>query len=386
MKTLILTIGVGEGHNAVAKTIKNKLDSKNVGESKIVEAHQINETFRTKFYKKFYLSARKLLPSLTVKVSKKIGRKTDKDKKNFINYLNKKNMQPLLAEIKNFNPDNIVCTHPFPAIMLIHFIKQGLINAPKQVHINTFLIITDFICFPYTQLAYKVDYIITPTEDLTKKMLEVGYKKEQILPLGIPVSEDFSRQIQKEEVKRKVGLHKNRFTILISNGGLGDNKSVKLIKKLYKLGKDFQVINVNGKNQKAFNKVEQLIQKYDIHNVLNLGFVSNMPELMSASDLFIGKVGGITTNEALNKELPVITASKKLWPETENAKFLEDKNALFSVNKKRQIKKVVNSILQDPEILGIVRLNIKNVNKPNSSEDITNFIIQNFYKKTKMVA
>ena len=54
---------------------------------------------------------------------------------------------------------------------------------------------------------------------------------------------------------------------------------------------------VNGKNEKNRAKIEKYLTKHNIHNVINLGFVNNINELMSASDIAFARGGGAGISE-----------------------------------------------------------------------------------------
>ena len=57
--------------------------------------------------------------------------------------------------------------------------------------------------------------------------------------------------------------------------------------------------------------------------MVRLGYVHNMEELMSVSDLIITKAGGLTVSEALTKQLPLVIFQSIPGQEEENAHFVQ---------------------------------------------------------------
>ncbi len=82
--------------------------------------------------------------------------------------------------------------------------------------------------------------------------------------------------------------------------GLGPIKTI--VHSLDKVKADFQEIIVTGTNKKLYKSLKSRPQKTQEKRSALLGYVHNVNELMSVSDLVITKPGGITTSEALSKE------------------------------------------------------------------------------------
>ena len=69
--------------------------------------------------------------------------------------------------IKQVEPDQIICTHPFPAIMCAHIARKGKINIPISN------ILTDFEPHGlWYVLPEYLKYFFVPTEDMKKALIE----------------------------------------------------------------------------------------------------------------------------------------------------------------------------------------------------------------------
>jgi processive 1,2-diacylglycerol beta-glucosyltransferase len=104
------------------------------------------------------------------------------------------------------------------------------------------------------------------------------------------------------------------------------------------------------------------------------GFIDFMPELMEASNLMVAKPGGSTTSEALTKGVIMVVMRPIPGQETRNAKLLKLRNAAFFLEEPGDIHGIVKSILEDPEVLQKKRATVKELSKPDASEDLVKMV------------
>ena len=110
-------------------------------------------------------------------------------------------------------------------------------------------------------------------------------------------------------MRRKHGLEPNRFTILVSAGGFGVGPVGHLMQALAQLSHPARVVVVCGRNAALKVELAEAIKRLKQDSVVSftlLGFTTEMDELMTAADLYVGKPGGLTTSEALAKGLPMV--------------------------------------------------------------------------------
>ena len=109
---------------------------------------------------------------------------------------------------------------------------------------------------------------------------------------------------------RRTGLDENQFTILVSAGGFGVGPVEHIIEAtLRACHAPPQVIVVCGRNEELHARLKQVVSRFTKTSGVKfrlLGFTTEMDELMAASDLFVGKPGGLTTSEAIAKGLPMV--------------------------------------------------------------------------------
>ncbi len=79
-----------------------------------------------------------------------------------------------------------------------------------------------------------------------------------------------------------------------------------------------------------------------------VGFTTEMDELMTAADLFVGKPGGLTTSEALAKGLPMVVINPIPGQEERNSDHLLEQGAAIRCNNLPALAYKIDSIIDTP--------------------------------------
>ncbi len=148
---------------------------------------------------------------------------------------------------------------------------------------------------------------------------EEGDDQDNIRRTGPIVRET---NLSREELRRKFSF--NKTTIVISIGGTSAGLFLidKAIEAILKINQDIEIVLVSGPS---------ITKKFD--NVKNLGFIDNLHELISASDLIISLAGKSTIDEAKAYGTPgIFIPIKDHFEQEDNAKMegfvFEDINRL----------------------------------------------------------
>jgi UDP-N-acetylglucosamine--N-acetylmuramyl-(pentapeptide) pyrophosphoryl-undecaprenol N-acetylglucosamine transferase len=148
---------------------------------------------------------------------------------------------------------------------------------------------------------------------------EEGDDQDNIRRTGPIVRET---NLSREELRRKFSFDKT--TIVISIGGTSAGLFLidKAIESILKINQDIEIVVVSGPS---------VTKKFD--NVKNLGFIDNLHELISASDLIISLAGKSTIDEAKAYGTPgIFIPIKDHFEQEDNAKIegfvFEDINRL----------------------------------------------------------
>ncbi|MDD3384015.1 MAG: glycosyltransferase [Bacilli bacterium] len=372
MKLLVLSVTSGEGHNAMGKAVIEEFEKRG-HQAKMIDYLKPSSPLRSFFAQDFYFFTLKHFPKMSHKLYLDIANRNIHEipsKLSAFHYMTngKKTNNTVIKEINKYKPDVIYCTHVYTACLISKLKKAGKITCPS------FFIVSDYTIHGYTELTTNIDYLLTPNSDFDKLLMEMGFKKEQLLPLGITVKTKFSNKLNKDELCEKYSLKKNILTIMLISGAVGFGKTFELVKKITDLNGDLQLIVVNGKNEKSFKKIEKFIKEKNIRNIYNFGFVNNVDELMELSDIMIGKIGGVGITEAFNKNLPIICSTIPPFQEYDNGIYLERKNVIINAQSIEKTISALENIINDKSILSHMKENIEKIAKPNATRDFVNFV------------
>lgn len=369
-KYLILTVTAGEGHNSIAKAIENEL-AKN--ENNVIEKVDIFKEFATpakvKFINDGYILACKHLPKLYNMFFRMYQKRNPARRKTCpAQGTVRKETPRLLKLIEEKQPDVIICTHFYPATIITNLRKKYEINA-KVVSI-----LFDYTVHPFFECANGVDYMFTPDNSFNDILIKKGYQKDQLKDLGLPVKTEFSEFMDKNEAREKLGFEKDLPLVMIMLGGGGFGGADKMLKKLLKCKHKIQIAVVNGKDEESKKRIDTYLEKNKTqHIVKNYGFIDFVYTLMSASDVLVGKSGGVSVNESMNKNLPLALSNNLVAQEFDNMLYLTTHSACINLSKKYTLTKAIDDLCENPDKLEALKANIQKIKKPNATRDIVKF-------------
>ena len=366
-KVLILTTSTGQGHNQAAKSLSELFERANYNyttydflsnSSKflidtIVGGYEVSAMSFPGFYGFFYkLTNIRCINSLTnilfLFVRKRLAKLIDKEK-----------------------PDIIIATHPLSVCIVNKLKKKGL-------NIPFISVVTDFKAH-YTYIGKNVDAYITGSEYTKQSLIDKKIDKNKIFPLGIPIRESF---FERDENIPYIKTNEY-FNILLMSGSMGLKDISYVLDELLKNDNKLRITVVCGNNRKLKNDLMKHCSENHKNKKLHiLGFSNDIASFMEYSDVIISKPGGLTVTESIVKNLPLIIPFAIPGQEKENTEFLTSEGYAFCVNNIKEINPLINSLIEDPSKLTVMkkRLNsLSNTYSPSSIIDLSNKLIS---KKT----
>ncbi len=277
----------------------------------------------------------------------------------------------LLKEIYEFKPDVIFGTSFYCGMAL-----TNLRRVYKLPSVNIVCML-DYVVSPFWEASVGgADYMTITNEDFRETLIGKGFKEENLICTGIPIKSDFNDFISKSEAREKLGLDKNLFTILIFYGGGTFHGGYKVLKTILKNVKDkIQIVMVNGKDEKTKQKIDKEMSKYPKNIFLkNIGFSKEINLIMSASDVMIGKGGGLCMTECINKGLPLLASEKVPGQEFYNVRYLKEKGVGLSFNSRKELIAKILKLKNNPKLLKEMGDKLKTISM-NGCEEIYRLII-----------
>lgn len=318
MKILILSCNTGEGHNSSAKALQAALKRRGV-ECDIEDTLALSSQWLSKAISDLYdFSIRTSIFGITYRLAQRYSALQLKSKSPVyaFNWLYAKRLAQL---IKHGRYDSIICVHLFPAEAITRIRRRWGQCIP------TVFVMTDYTCIP---LLYEteVDRYVIPHSDLADEFVSKGIARDKLQAVGIPVNEDrFTESIQKEKARKMANLlyewdEAEGNWYLVMGGSMGFGNITQLIQDLdVRTGRKDRIVCVCGRNSKLKSDIAKMFPASS--KVKALGYTHKVALLMDASDVLMTKPGGITSTEAIIKNIPLVHIDPIKGLEEDNAAF-----------------------------------------------------------------
>ncbi|GAA0233666.1 MGDG synthase family glycosyltransferase [Metaclostridioides mangenotii] len=392
-KVLIMSASTGGGHNRAAKAIKEELTIKEIDgikiECEIIDSLKLVNNTMDKIISQGYEKSALYTPKAygsVYRISENSFISKNEFKDNPITSFMAKKFINLL---KDYNPDIIIGTHPFPMIALsmlkkniaIHNNKENKYLEPFHKYFHNLNIpplisvLTDYTTHS-TWIQNEIDYYIVGHEYVEELLVEEGVDHEKIRSFGIPVEKSFLTHGNKKDILSEMNLSSDKLTVLLMGGSFGAGNIKETLEELLDIDRDFQIIVVTGRNHSLKGKIEKKVLNHP-HNkdVVVLGYTNKMNDILASIDVLITKPGGLTTTEALLKDVPMIVPYYIPGQEQENLEFLMNCGAALHPTKKFNLSILLKVLIDDPTRLEILKSNIRSIRKTNSSQNISNLVV-----------
>ena len=365
MKGLILSITAGQGHNQTARVMSDYLNTIGI-ECSYMDVYEYINPLLSDSVSKIYLMSTKSIPKIYGGVYRICEKRPGEELSHRLPKLTTTLLaRRLLKLVRQEDPDVIICTHVFAALLVSYL--SGHIN----VRAKTIGIVTDFTIHPYWEDTC-LDYYITASEALTHQGVKKGIPAEKFKPFGIPIHPKFTVSMEREQACRALSIP-NKRTVLVMSGSMGFGHVFEEIKTLDSMDMDFQLVTICGNNRKLKAKIDDMIPHKEI---FNYGYVNNVDVFMDAADCIITKPGGLTTSEALAKELPMIMNNPVPGQEDRNVEFLLNAGAAVKVSKTFPVDDAVYQLFAAQGRAASLRRCIQDLRKPNATKDLGDFVLK----------
>ncbi|GEM_PF-737097 len=236
----------------------------------------------------------------------------------------------------------VICTHVFAAIMI------GDTARKYNLLIKTGRVETDYTNSPGAEYGF-VDHHFVPSYMMIPQMLGRGADRESVVVSGIPIRKEACIIGDKDEAKAALGVPPDKAHILIMFGTEGNGPIEDIVRRLREgLDNPAYISVVCGRNEKLCSR---LSEKYGNETDIKIyGFVTNVPQIMDSTDIFIGKPGGISITEAAARKLALLLVMTVGGCEKNNRDFFVNHGAALSVSAVNYIAKECDMLISDKEL------------------------------------
>jgi len=372
-KVLLLSASAGAGHVRAAEAIEKAFNQAKDAENR--EVHHIdvlnytNKLFRH-FYSKAYIDLVNKMPEVPGWMYDKLDKPWKNERRRLA--LDKLNTRPFVKLLRTYQPDLIVCTHFLPA-EIVSWLKAKERLSSRQV-----IIVTDFDVHAMWLVHHYERYFVA-LEEARVYLEALGIPPNKISVSGIPIDPVFGVKKDKQEMRAKHGLAPDRTTILLSAGGFGVGSVDALVNSLLPLQHRAQIVAICGRNEELKKRLSRLAARIKSDAPVTLkpfGYTKEMDELMTASDIVIGKPGGLTTSEALAKGLVFVIVNPIPGQEERNSDHLLEAAVAIRSNNLPTLSYKLDRLLADPQRFRSMQTNSRRMGRPHAAKEIVEELLR----------
>ena len=366
-KVLILSASVGNGHTRAAQSLVKAFKEKNIARE---VRHEDVLDFTNPLFRRLYSNAYIDLVNHSPEVLGWMYDQLDEPWKNEKRrlFLDKLNTRPFIKMVREYQPDWIVCTHFLPAEIISDLKAQRKLDCRQAIVVTDFDMHALWLCRNY-------EHYFVATDETSEYLRTLGFDIGKVTVSGIPIDPVFAEKKEKAAMREKYGLDKDRPTIILSAGGFGVGRIEILLKSLATIEQPVQVLAMCGRNEELRNKLANFPAQ-ESFRVIPVGFTTEMDEYMSASDVVVGKPGGLTTCEAMAKGLVFVIVNPIPGQEERNADHLLENGAAIRCNNLATMGFKIERLLNDRQRLDLMRQNALRMARPNAAFDIADKLLQ----------
>ncbi len=369
-KVLLLSASAGAGHVRAAQALERAFAlSGTAREVRHVDTlTYTNKVFR-KLYAEAYIEMVNSLPELLGWLYDALDTPWRKERRRLA--LDRLNTRPFVKMVREYAPDVIVCTHFLPAELVSWLKGKGKLDCPQAIVVTDFDVHAMWLCHHFEQYFVALDETRVHLEKL-------GIPPGRITASGIPIDPVFAADRDKAAARERLGLDAARTTILMSAGGFGVGPVEHLVESLLAVEHDVQIVVICGKNDELKQRVSKVAKgaPANSHPLHVVGFTKEMDEYMAASDLLVGKPGGLTTSEALARGLVMVIVNPIPGQEERNSDHLLEEGAAIRCNNLPVLAYKIDRLLDEPGRLAAIRANVRRLARPNAALDIVRRVQQ----------
>jgi processive 1,2-diacylglycerol beta-glucosyltransferase len=364
-KVLVLSASAGAGHMRAAEAVERAIVEMGAAE----EVRHIDTlAYTNKLFRHLYSKAYIEMVNKTPEVLGWLYDHLDKPWKNERRRLalDKLNTRPFVKMLKAYRPEIIICTHFLPAEII------SWLRAKERIASRQAIVITDFDAHAMW-LCHHYEHYFVALEETRVHLERLGIPPEKITVSGIPIDPVFALEKEKRAMRDKHGLLQDRRTILLSAGGFGVGPMENIIRSMRDMRSPAQVIALCGRNQELKSRIDDLAR--DFMNggpvaIRAVGFTTEMDEYMAASDILLGKPGGLTTSEALAKGLVFVIVNPIPGQEERNSDHLLEMGVAIRCNNLPALAYKLDLLLEDRARFSSMQANARRLARPRAAAEI----------------
>jgi UDP-N-acetylglucosamine:LPS N-acetylglucosamine transferase len=218
-----------------------------------------------------------------------------------------------------------------------------------------------------------VTLYLVASDDARRQLIDYGIAPERIKISGMPVHPKFAYPGEEsaQAARRALGLDPEKFTVFVNAGWEGGGNIPQIFRELVRGELEVQAIFLAGRNEELRADAESMALEASFP-IKVIGYSDHVEQLMSAANVMISKLGGLTTFEAFACRLPIIAdgITAPMPQEAGAANLLVKRGAGVLLQHASDIVPVIRRMVEDTAHYSAMRAATIGMAIPNATRQI----------------
>lgn len=272
-------------------------------------------------------------------------------------------------------PHIVVSVHPLTQHLLARVLKE--LKLADRIPLVS--VVTDpYYGFWRGWACDDVTLYLVASAGARQQLIDYGIASERIKISGMPVHPKFAYpgEAEARAARRALGLDPEKFTVFVNAGWEGGGNVPQIFRELVRGRLDVQTIFLAGRNEELRTEAESIAINATFP-VKVIGYSEHVEQLMSAANVMISKLGGLTTFEAFACRLPIIAdAITPPMPQEEGAaNMIAKRGAGVLLRRASDIVPVIRRMVEDTAHYSALRAATVGLAIPNATGRIVEEIV-----------
>lgn len=312
-RVLLLHASVGMGHQRAAQALAQALVSAGADVA-IADTLDYGRTAFRRVYRDLYLRVAERAPSLWSEFYTRTDRapmlfSPTEAARRWGTALGVRELPQLIAQTQ---PDAVICTHFLPLEVLAPLRQWG---GPP-----IYAAVTDYRAHHFWAIR-DVDGYFVPTLATQQQLAVAGVPRARIHVTGIPIDPAINLPAA-PGVRQTLGVSPQVPLVLINGSGIVAARVRAIVRQTLALRVPLVVLVAVGRNRALATALADL-HSTDWATLHVLGPQPSLDPLIAASDIVVGKPGGLTVSEVLARGVPLLLVTPAPGQEHANARYVE---------------------------------------------------------------
>ncbi|HZJ44655.1 MAG TPA: hypothetical protein VFD63_12850 [Pyrinomonadaceae bacterium] len=267
-------------------------------------------------------------------------------------------------------PHIVVSVHPLTQHIFGRVLKE--LNLSERVPLVS--VVTD-PCYGFWKgwACDAVTLYLVASDEARQQLIDYGVDPARIKISGMPVHPKFAYPGEEaaQAARRALGLDPEKFTVFVNAGWAGGGNIPQIFRELVRGELPVQAIFLAGKNEDLRVAAESLALDAPFP-IKVIGYSEEIEQLMSAANVMVSKLGGLTTFEALACRVPIIgdMITEPMPQEAGTANLIVERGAGVMLKHCSDVVPVIRRMIEDEVHYSRLRNATAGLALPNATRQI----------------